>query len=229
MRRICNLSFALLAALLLTGAAHADGGKCNGFSSCDDNSTTTNEGGEGGDASAGALSVSDQDQLQAQAQGQQQGIFGSGNSVIESGAIEGGEGGDASAGALSGATSSSDSDVSFSNVDVDVIDADNGDGIAEAGRQLRKAAERHAESAADVRGSSAAAESPCGDTTGVSAQTGVAGGALSTVSETCRAYRLQILQAQSPDSMSTKLAAVVHYVGFLPRLILHVGSLGVLN
>ena len=52
---------------------------------------------------------------------------------------------------------------------------------------------KHAESAGDVRSNSNPATSPCGDSTGLSGQVGVAGGGLATVTETCRAFRIQML------------------------------------
>lgn len=96
-------------------------------------------------------------------------------------------------------------------------------------RDLVDAAERHAETAPRSESSSAAAASPCGDSTGLSGQTGVAGGGLATITETCRAYRLQVLQSNAPESWSTKLAAGTHYAGWFFRTLLHIGSFGVLN
>ena len=88
---------------------------------------------------------------------------------------------------------------------------------------------KHAESAGDVRSNSNPEVSPCGDSTGLSGQVGVAGGGLATVTETCRAYRLEVLTKVSPDTMSTKLARITHFAGWLPRTLLHVASFGVLN
>ena len=88
---------------------------------------------------------------------------------------------------------------------------------------------KHAESAGDVRSNSNPEVSPCGDSTGLSGQVGVAGGGLATVTETCRAYRLEVLTKVSPDTMSTKLARFTHFAGWLPRTLLHVASFGVLN
>jgi hypothetical protein len=93
------------------------------------------------------------------------------------------------------------------------------------GEQLKN----HAETAGDVRSNSNPVTSPCGDSTGLSGQVGVAGGGLATVSETCRAFRIQMLETVNPDATSTKLAKVTHFVGWLPRTILHVASFGVLN
>lgn len=92
-----------------------------------------------------------------------------------------------------------------------------------------KRAARHSERAGDVRSNSRIGVSPCGDSTGLSVQTGVAGGGMATVSETCRAYRLQQLQAIGKGSFSTCLATITHYAGWLPRTILHIASFGVLN
>jgi hypothetical protein len=60
-------------------------------------------------------------------------------------------------------------------------------------------------------------------------QTGVAGGGMATITEACRAFRLQTLQAIGKGSFSTTLATITHYAGWLPRTILHVVSFGVLN
>ena len=93
------------------------------------------------------------------------------------------------------------------------------------GEQLKN----HAESAGDVRSNSNPDVSPCGDSTGLSGQAGVVGAGLATVSETCRAYRLEVLEKVSPDATTTKLARITHLVGWLPRTLLHVASFGVLN
>ena len=88
---------------------------------------------------------------------------------------------------------------------------------------------KHAETAGDVRSMSNPDVSPCGDSTGLSGQVGVAGGGLATVTETCRAYRLEVLNKVAPESTATKLARITHFVGWLPRTVLHVASFGVLN
>lgn len=92
-----------------------------------------------------------------------------------------------------------------------------------------KAAERHAESAPPIYTYSTPSDSPCGDTTGLSGQTGLFGGGLSTITETCRAYRLERLKIAAPDSLPTRLAEFTHYLGWPTRTLLHFGSLGVLN
>jgi hypothetical protein len=94
---------------------------------------------------------------------------------------------------------------------------------------MAKELTKHAESAGDVSSNSNVGGSPCGDSTGLSGQVGVAGGGLATVTETCRAFRLQVLEQGSPDSFSTELARITYYVGWFPRLLLHVASFGVLN
>ena len=93
------------------------------------------------------------------------------------------------------------------------------------GEQLKN----HAESAGDVRSNSNPDVSPCGDSTGLSGQAGVVGAGLATVSETCRAYRLEVLEKVSPGATTTKLARITHFAGWLPRTLLHVASFGVLN
>lgn len=199
----------LLAGILLSGTAIADndcsglglgGGNCKNA----DLSETNNEGGEGGDAEALGVGIS-----------VGLGVGGAGGSTtVEEGAIT-----------ASNNSSDNQSNADVEVTDVDVIDADNSEGLAAAGDSLRKGLERHAESAAEVRGATGAV---C-DVTGLSGQTGVAGGGLATVSETCRALRLSLLRQQDPESMATKLAAITHYAGWLPRTILHIASFGVLN
>jgi len=90
-------------------------------------------------------------------------------------------------------------------------------------------ATKHAESAPPSSSASEAVASPCGDATGVSGQIGVAGAGLATITETCRAYRLQRLQKAAPEATSTKLATITHYAGWFPRLVIHLASFGILN
>ena len=97
--------------------------------------------------------------------------------------------------------------------------------VAKAAKRMARQAARAPRSVSDSK----TGVSPCGDSTGLSVQTGVAGGGMATVSETCRAYRLQQLQKVGKGSFSTVLATITHYVGWLPRTILHVASFGVLN
>ena len=78
--------------------------------------------------------------------------------------------------------------------------------------------------------SSAAEESPCGDTTGVAAQGVGGGGSIATITETCRAYRLKLLEEElGHDAFETKLARLTHYLGWFPRLLSHMATLGVLH
>ena len=97
--------------------------------------------------------------------------------------------------------------------------------VAKAAKRMARQAARAPRSVSDSK----TGVSPCGDSTGLSVQTGVAGGGMATVSETCRAYRLQQLQKVGKGSFSTVLATITHYVGWLPRTILHVARFGVLN
>jgi hypothetical protein len=101
--------------------------------------------------------------------------------------------------------------------------------IDESSQVYESYGDSHAESAPSSGAMSGEGKTPCGDASGLSAQTGLAGGGLATITETCRAYRLQRLQASKPDAISTKLAAITHYAGWFPRLLLHVASCGVLN
>lgn len=141
-------------------------------------------------------------------------------------------GGDADA-AVFGSGNSYNHNAAFSGASSDQsqgINAFNGNTVEAAdvkgmGSELAK----HAETAGDVRSMSNPSVSPCGDSTGLSGQVGVAGGGLATVTEACRAYRLEVLTAVSPDATTTKLARITHLVGWLPRTLLHVASFGVLN
>lgn len=87
----------------------------------------------------------------------------------------------------------------------------------------------HAERAPRAVAMTVGGETPCGDITGASGQTGLAGGGFSTITESCRAFRLLILQDLAGDHRTTKLATFTHYAGWLPRTILHILTLGVLN
>lgn len=117
------------------------------------------------------------------------------------------------------------------NIDTNVEAPD----VKGMGRELAK----HASSAAEVRSDSKTDMSPCGDSTGLSAQAGVLGGGFATVSETCRAFRLQVLEARTTTPatedtdavvpVATRLAEISYFVGWFPRLVLHVASFGVLN
>lgn len=94
------------------------------------------------------------------------------------------------------------------------------------GKELAK----HASSSAEVRSDSKGGDSPCGDSTGLSAQAGLGGAGFATTSETCKAFRLQRLQATDTEgSVSTTLAGITYYVGWFPRTVLHVATFGVLN
>lgn len=140
-------------------------------------------------------------------------VFGSGNSSNHNAAFSG-----------------ASSDQSQGQFQGQGINAFNGNTVEAAdvkgmGSELAK----HAETAGDVRSMSTPSVSPCGDSTGLSGQVGVAGGGLATVTEACRAYRLEVLTAVSPDATTTKLARITHLVGWLPRTLLHVASFGVLN
>lgn len=95
------------------------------------------------------------------------------------------------------------------------------------GKELAK----HADSAARSESSSSAQMSPCGDATGLSAQAGLGGVGFATTSETCKAFRLQVLEAMSEKGapVSTTLAEITYFVGWPFRTVLHVASFGVLN
>lgn len=97
------------------------------------------------------------------------------------------------------------------------------------GRQLRKAAERHADTAPNATATSAGAPGPCGDTVGLSGQVGVGGVGLGTITETCRAYRLNAQQELYPESAATKLATFSHYTTYPFRLVLTIATFGLLG
>lgn len=141
----------------------------------------------------------------------------------------------ANSGSFSGASSNQkqgqEQGISAFNGNTTTVEAPDVKGM---GKELAK----HASSAAEVRSGSAPDMSPCGDSTGLSAQAGVLGGGFATVSETCRAFRLQVLEARTITKVegkkdevpvATRLAEVSYYVGWLPRLALHLASFGVLN
>lgn len=170
-------------------------------------------------------------------QGGSANVFGSGNSNSSSGVVGSGNSSnsnDNTAVSVSGADASAQQKqgqlqgqmqgqgISAFNGNTTTVEAPDVKGM---GSELAK----HAESAGDVRSNSNPEVSPCGDSTGLSGQVGVAGGGLATVTETCRAYRLEVLTKVSPETMSTKLARITHFVGWLPRTLLHVASFGVLN
>ncbi len=97
--------------------------------------------------------------------------------------------------------------------------------IKGAAKELSK---RAAEAARATAGSSGKGHTPCGDHTGLSVSTGAVGGGLGTITEACRAFRVTLAE----EIVSSKKAFAVrfqYWVGFLPRLILHVATLGVLN
>lgn len=110
-----------------------------------------------------------------------------------------------------------------------VSTTDNSISEATDGRQLRKAAERHAETAPNATAYSNGAPLPCGDSVGVSGQVGVGGVGLGTITETCRAFRLNVQQELYPNSFATKLATFTHYVAFPFRLVLTIGTAGLLG
>lgn len=97
------------------------------------------------------------------------------------------------------------------------------------GKELAK----HADSAARSQALSGGNVTPCGDVQGAAGQGGLFGFSIGTVSETCKAFRLQQLEALNAERksvpFSTRLAETSYYVAFLPRLVLNVCSFGILN
>ncbi len=108
-----------------------------------------------------------------------------------------------------------------------IVEVEINNPAADVAKAAKRAARRAAQ-AARVSASSNGGTTPCGDTTGLSVSTGIAGGALGTITEACRAFRA----TQAEALVSTKKAFAVkfaYWVGFLPRTVLHVCTLGVLN
>lgn len=72
----------------------------------------------------------------------------------------------------------------------------------------------------------------CGDTTGLGAQTQLAGGSAATISESCRAVRYaQATQAleQNGFTKRAKVVTAVYWIGLPFRTVIHVVSGGILN
>ena len=91
---------------------------------------------------------------------------------------------------------------------------------------------KHAETSAEAYSSSDGANPACGDSTGLSAQTGFAGASLATVPEACRAFRAAASESQlRKNGFGARATAVKigYWIGFPFRTILHVATFGVLN
>lgn len=85
---------------------------------------------------------------------------------------------------------------------------------------MGKALAQHASSAAEVRGQSSDGETPCGDVSGISAQSGLFGGAFAVPSVACQTFRHEKLQDLYGDRASAKAEAVLFWFpGFLVRLV----------
>ncbi len=167
------------------------------------------------------------------------GSGGDGGDGGEGGA--GGDGGDASASNFgiqktyaTGGDSESSSysrGGSASNFGIQEQDQDNDVTINNPAADVEGAAKRsarRASQAARVTAGSNGGSTPCGDHTGLSLSTGVAGGGLGTITEACRAFRA----TQAEATVSAKKAFAVkaqYWIGFPFRLVLHVVTLGVLN
>jgi len=206
-KKLVLIGFIGVLPLMAHATNNGQGNQCQG-NSCGSQGGDGGNGGQGGDGGNGGSATGGS-------------VFGSGNSSNRN---------DNSAVSVSGADASAQQKqaqgqlqgISAFNGNTTTVEAPDVKGMAS---ELAK----HAESAGDVRSFSNPEVSPCGDSTGLSGQVGVAGGGLATVTETCRAYRLEVLSKVSPDAMSTKLARFTHFVGWLPRTLLHVASFGVLN
>ena len=207
-RKFVLVGFIGLAPMIAHATNNGVGNQCQG-NSCGVHGGNGGNGGQGGNGGNGGVGNG----------GNGFGFGGSANSESESTsvAIQG-----QAQGQFQGQDQGQAQGISAFNGNTTTVEAPDVKGM---GSELAK----HAESAGDVRSNSNPEVSPCGDSTGLSGQVGVAGGGLATVTETCRAYRLEVLTKVSPDTMSTKLARFTHFAGWLPRTLLHVASFGVLN
>jgi hypothetical protein len=86
-----------------------------------------------------------------------------------------------------------------------------------------------ASGAAESRSASIPLDHPCGDSTGLSAQTGIAGGSLSTVSEACRAFRVEEYGRRSTNRARKFAVETAYWLGFPTRLALAIATGGALN
>lgn len=90
--------------------------------------------------------------------------------------------------------------------------------------------DRHAERAPASVAFSSPQDGPCGDSTGLGAQGGNVGVSLATVSEACRAARVSALINREDVPHAYKVAvAITYWSGYLPRLLLHIATAGVLG
>ena len=90
--------------------------------------------------------------------------------------------------------------------------------------------DRHAERAPASVAFSSPQDGPCGDSTGLGAQGGNVGVSLATVSEACRAARVSALINREDVAPGFKVAVqITYWAGYLPRLLLHVATAGVLG
>lgn len=90
--------------------------------------------------------------------------------------------------------------------------------------------DKHAERAAASVSFSAPGDGPCGDSTGISAQSGVVGFSAATVTDTCRASRIAALVSNERVPRRFKWAAeAIYWFGFPSRLVLAIVSGGTLN
>lgn len=80
----------------------------------------------------------------------------------------------------------------------------------------------------EARSYSYAKESPCGDSTGASASGRPFGVTFGTIPETCRAYRLEMLE-QSASGWKVRLARWTYYGAWPFRTVIHIASGGLLH
>ena len=212
-RKFILVGFIGLAPMIAMADNNGQGNQCQG-NSCGVHGGNGGNGGQGGNGGNGGVG-----------NGGSSSVFGSGNSSNsnrnDNSAVSL-SGADARSQASQGQVQGQGQGISAFNGNTTTVEAADVKGM---GEQLKN----HAESAGDVRSNSNPDVSPCGDSTGLSGQAGVVGAGLATVSETCRAYRLEVLEKVSPGATTTKLARITHFAGWLPRTLLHVASFGVLN
>jgi hypothetical protein len=187
----------LILALVLACAtvAHANGNDVS--NDCPGNSCHA-QGGDGGDASAVGIGI--------------------GGDARATGGSAKAEGGDANARSSSNsdADATAKSTSSATGVGVSGASSDNSVSITE------KSNVKVAASAGDVRGESAAAESPCGDVSSVSAQGGLFGGGVARPTFTCHVARHLYFQQRFAGEPSAKLESVVFWFTAIPQALFSV-------
>ncbi len=216
-RRLATLIFCFFCLFIHPAEASHN----NGQGRDDNPGEEQDEGGEGNDDAGYYVEIGD---------------VGSDVEIGDVGSTSGATSGDSSAtsgdsSATSGDSSATSGDVAGSVTNDLVIEAVDTQPTADAIVKAAKIKQKHSARAprAQPGTSSPETKTPCGEGTGVSLQTGVAGGGAASILEACRAYRVKIQNELDPDSMRTTLVNVQYYVGFPFRLVLHMASGGILH